>query len=605
MTIAAVQGNVPRLGLDFNAQRRAVLDNHVRVTEQLAADVAAGRRPRPDLVLWPENASDIDPLRNPDAAAAIDRAARAVGVPIVLGTVLDGPGGGHRDELRARLAARRSASSTAPTSAGCSRSGSTCRGGRSSGCSRSYADRAGNFVPGTGNGAVEAAGVRLGVAICWEIAFDDLVADSVAAGAQVLAVPSNNATFGLTDMTYQQLAMSRVRAVEHDRAVLVVTTSGVSATIAPNGTVTAATSRFAPDVLVDATPLRDHHYARRSAAGASRVGAARDGTGRGRGGDARRDDGDGREGTIMADAVGPGGPAGPVLVVIPTYNERDNLEPLLTRLHATVPDADALVVDDGSPDGTGELADKLAADDPRIRVLHRPAKAGLGAAYLAGFATALAGEHRVVVEMDADGSHAPEDLPALLAALTAGSARTWCSARATSGAARSSTGPHTATGSPAAATCTPGWRWASRIRDITGGYRVFRREVLESLPLDQVESQGYCFQVDLAWRALQAGFRVVEVPITFTERERGASKMSNGIVAEAFWKVTQWGVARRWDQLRRRPTAVGTRYARRTRTRRTWTRRRGRIRADPAPPWTGAGVRRSRRAARRAAPAAR
>jgi apolipoprotein N-acyltransferase len=120
----------------------------------------------------------------------------------------------------------------------------------------SYADRAGNFVPGTGNGAVEAAGVRLGVAICWEIAFDDLVADSVAAGAQVLAVPSNNATFGLTDMTYQQLAMSRVRAVEHDRAVLVVTTSGVSATIAPNGTVTAATSRFAPDVLVDATPLR-------------------------------------------------------------------------------------------------------------------------------------------------------------------------------------------------------------------------------------------------------------------------------------------------------------------------------------------------------------
>jgi apolipoprotein N-acyltransferase len=120
-----------------------------------------------------------------------------------------------------------------------------------------YADRAGNFVPGTGTGAVEADGVRLGVAICWEIAFDDLVADSVAAGAQVLAVPSNNATFGLTDMTYQQLAMSRVRAVEHDRAVLVVTTSGVSATIVPNGTVTAATSRFAPGVLVDATPLRD------------------------------------------------------------------------------------------------------------------------------------------------------------------------------------------------------------------------------------------------------------------------------------------------------------------------------------------------------------
>ena len=262
----------------------------------------------------------------------------------------------------------------------------------------------------------------------------------------------------------------------------------------------------------------------------------------------------------MAEAGSPGGAAGPVLVVIPTYNERDNLEPLLTRLHATLPDVDALVVDDGSPDGTGELADKLAADDPRVRVLHRPAKAGLGAAYLAGFETALAGGYRLVVEMDADGSHAPEDLPALLAALDEGS------------------GAEVVLGSryvPGGRVVNwPAYRnWISRggnlysrlalgvgIRDITGGYRVFRREVLEALPLDAVESQGYCFQVDLAWRALQAGFRVVEVPITFTERERGASKMSNGIVAEAFWKVTQWGVARRWQRLRHRlPAPVGTR----------------------------------------------
>jgi dolichol-phosphate mannosyltransferase len=271
----------------------------------------------------------------------------------------------------------------------------------------------------------------------------------------------------------------------------------------------------------------------------------------------------------MAEAVGPGDPddarnsqshggAGQVLVVIPTYNERDNLEPLLTRLHAAVPEADALVVDDGSPDGTGELADKLAADDPRVRVLHRPGKAGLGAAYLAGFATALQGEHRVVVEMDADGSHAPEDLPALLAAL---------SGRDGGEGADVVLGSRYAPGGRVLN--WPAYRnWISRggnlysrlalgvsIRDITGGYRAFRREVLETLPLADVESQGYCFQVDLAWRALQAGFRVVEVPITFTERERGASKMSNGIVAEAFWKVTQWGVERRWNQLRRRTTA--------------------------------------------------
>jgi dolichol-phosphate mannosyltransferase len=253
----------------------------------------------------------------------------------------------------------------------------------------------------------------------------------------------------------------------------------------------------------------------------------------------------------MPEAVSPEA-VGPVLVVIPTYNERDNLAPLLTRLHAVEPDADVLVVDDGSPDGTGQLADKLAADDSRVRVLHRPAKAGLGAAYLAGFATALRGEHRVVVEMDADGSHAPEDLPALLAAL------------------QGPDGADVVLGSryvPGGQVVNwPAYRnWISRggnlysrlalgvsIRDITGGYRVFRREVLEALALDDVESQGYCFQVDLAWRALQAGFRVVEVPITFTERERGASKMSNAIVAEAFWKVTQWGLARRWNRLRRR-----------------------------------------------------
>ncbi len=259
VTIAAVQGNVPRLGLDFNAQRRAVLDNHVRVTELLAADVAAGRRPRPDVVLWPENASDIDPLRNPDAAAAIDRAARAVGVPIVLGTVLAGPDDTATNSVlvwapgsdigMGEVVDRTDKRRVQPF-------GEYLPWRPFFRLLSEYADRAGNFVPGTGAGAVDAAGVRLGIAICWEIAFDDLVADSVAAGAQVLAVPSNNATFGRSDMTYQQLAMSRVRAVEHDRAVLVVTTSGVSATIAPDGTVTATTSTFTPDVLVDATPLR-------------------------------------------------------------------------------------------------------------------------------------------------------------------------------------------------------------------------------------------------------------------------------------------------------------------------------------------------------------
>ncbi|TQM45530.1 apolipoprotein N-acyltransferase [Pseudonocardia cypriaca] len=256
VNIAAVQGNVPRLGLDFNAQRRAVLDNHVKATEQLAADVAAGRVPRPDLVIWPENSSDIDPLRNPDAAAQIDRAARAVGVPVLVGSVLRNPDGLTTSnsalvwEGGVGVVERNDKRRVQPF-------GEYMPWREFFRLFSPYVDRAGYFVPGNGTGAVDMAGVRVGVTICWEVAFDDLVADSVAAGAEVLAVPSNNATFGLTEMTYQQLAMSRIRAVEHDRPVIIATTSGVSATITRDGTVTASTRQFTPDVLVDRTQLRD------------------------------------------------------------------------------------------------------------------------------------------------------------------------------------------------------------------------------------------------------------------------------------------------------------------------------------------------------------
>jgi apolipoprotein N-acyltransferase len=256
VNIAAVQGNVPRLGLDFNAQRRAVLDNHVKATEQLAADAAAGRVPRPDLVVWPENSSDIDPLRNPDAAAQIDRAARAVGVPVLVGSVLRNPDGQTTSnsslvwEGGVGVVERNDKRRVQPF-------GEYMPWREFFRLFSPYVDRAGYFVPGNGTGAVDMAGVRVGIAICWEVAFDDLVADSVAAGAEVLAVPSNNATFGLSEMTYQQLAMSRIRAVEHDRPVIVATTSGVSATITRDGTVTASTRQFTPDVLVDRTQLRD------------------------------------------------------------------------------------------------------------------------------------------------------------------------------------------------------------------------------------------------------------------------------------------------------------------------------------------------------------
>jgi dolichol-phosphate mannosyltransferase len=237
----------------------------------------------------------------------------------------------------------------------------------------------------------------------------------------------------------------------------------------------------------------------------------------------------------------------PVLVVIPTYNERENLGPILRRLHEALPKVHALVVDDGSPDGTGKLADELAATDERMNVMHRTEKAGLGAAYVAGFRWGLAKDYATIVEMDADGSHAPEDLPRLLDAL--GDADLVVGSRYVPGGSVVNWPKHREI-------LSRGGNLYSRIalgvkvNDITAGFRAYRREVLEKLALDEIASHGYCFQIDLTWRTVEAGFEIVEVPITFTEREIGESKMSGSIVREAVLRVGRWGVKRRWQQLR-------------------------------------------------------
>ncbi|MBV9011647.1 MAG: apolipoprotein N-acyltransferase [Pseudonocardiales bacterium] len=255
VVVALVQGNVPRAGLDFNAQRRAVLDNHVARTLQLAADVAAGRYPRPALVIWPENSSDIDPLRNPDARVVINRAVRAIGVPILVGAVLRTDDGGHDTNTTIVWSPR-----TGPGERHDKRHlqpfGEYLPYRDFFRLFSPYAERAGNFVPGHDNGAVTIGPVRLGVATCYEVIFDDLVRRSVRSGAQLIAVPTNNATFGFTEMTYQQLAIARVRAVEHGRTVLVAATSGVSAVIAPDGAVQQHTRLFTPAALVARVPLR-------------------------------------------------------------------------------------------------------------------------------------------------------------------------------------------------------------------------------------------------------------------------------------------------------------------------------------------------------------
>ncbi len=239
---------------------------------------------------------------------------------------------------------------------------------------------------------------------------------------------------------------------------------------------------------------------------------------------------------------------GRIVMVIPTFNEATNLELIVARLREAQPGVDILVVDDNSPDGTGDIADRLAADDSQVQVLHRTAKGGLGAAYLHGFAVALEQGYDVIGEMDADGSHQPEQLHRLLTALAdadlvigsryvpGGSIINWprrreLLSRGGNIYVRMLLGMH--------------------VKDATAGFRVFRRQTLEKIDLASVTSTGYVFQTDMAYRTIVSGLKVVEVPIEFIERTRGDSKMSGQVASESLKKITAWGLSERREQLRR------------------------------------------------------
>ncbi len=234
------------------------------------------------------------------------------------------------------------------------------------------------------------------------------------------------------------------------------------------------------------------------------------------------------------------------IVIVPTYNELAGLEEIIHRIRSAVPTATVLVVDDSSPDGTGELADRLAANDRNVRVLHRTTKDGLGQAYLAGFAVATAEGFEYIVEIDADGSHDPAELPRMLE-LSSNGADLVIGSRWVAGGAVSNW-PRIRQAISRGGNSYARFMLRSEIRDITAGFRVFRGAALRALTLDGISSQGYCFQVELAWRAERAGFTVIEHPITFVERESGESKMHAGIVAEALVRVTGWGLSSRFGR---------------------------------------------------------
>lgn len=239
-------------------------------------------------------------------------------------------------------------------------------------------------------------------------------------------------------------------------------------------------------------------------------------------------------------------PAGPrTLVVTPTYDEAGSLATTVASVFAAAPHVDLLVVDDASPDGTGAIADTLAAADPRVTVLHRAGKQGLGRAYVAGFQVALDRGYDVIVEMDADGSHPASALPSLLAALAddpgtglaigsryvpGGGLADWAAGRRLLSRAGNAYAR---------------FMLRLRVRDVTAGYRAYRAEVLRGLPLSEIDSRGYCFQIDMTLRTLDAGWSIAERPIEFRERTAGVSKMSSGVVIEAMLRVTAWGIGRR------------------------------------------------------------
>ena len=240
--------------------------------------------------------------------------------------------------------------------------------------------------------------------------------------------------------------------------------------------------------------------------------------------------------------------ASSTLVIIPTYNEIDNLPLITGRVRTAQPEIHILIVDDNSPDGTGELADKLAAEDERLHVLHREGKGGLLGAYIAGFEWGLERDYQVLCEMDADGSHAPEQLYRLLEQIDKGADLVIGSRYVPGG--ETVNWPANRELLSRLGNVYISMALGAGLSDMTAGYRAFRRELLEYLDFNDLSRAGYIFQVDVAFRAVRAGFDVREVPITFTERELGESKLDGSFVKDSLLEVTKWGIAHRTEQVK-------------------------------------------------------
>jgi apolipoprotein N-acyltransferase len=555
LDVAVVQGNVPlAFASDRLLQTTTVVANHIRLHRTLAPDP-------PQLAVWPENSLYGDPTADARLGSAVSAAIASVGASTLVGALADAPGDRFYNQAllytpQGRIGDRYTKIHLVPF-------GEYIPFKSVFGWTERY--RRGNalLAPGRHIHVFNVAApwctsinigpvcVRVAAPICFENVFPDLFRRFVAAGANIVVVTTNDSSFLFSPASREHVIMSQMRAVETGRWIVQAAISGESAFISPRGDVVRHTSLFTGTILRMQVPLSSARtpYTRFGdwfpwtcgvlVSLALMAGLMR-----------RRRRGSGTNDSPAA----PSPPAGErklapvpisgaqeprVLVVLPTYNERATIETVVDGVLAAGPRLDALVVDDSSPDGTGDIVSKLAEREDRVRLIRRPRKQGLASAYLVGFRMAIAEGYDIIVEMDADLSHRPEDLPPLLEGsatfdLTIGS-------RYVPGGGVSNWSRFRVALSKAGNVYA---RAALRlpVNDATSGFRAYRRPVLQNLLENGIHSEGYAFQVELAYRAFRRGFTVGEVPITFREREHGKSKLSRRIVLEALLKVARWGL---------------------------------------------------------------
>ena len=523
--VAAIQVDVLRAA----SSDPAVEDRRVAGMNVALDRTLAGRAP--DLVVWGEGALDPGATTDPDTMAGVRGAIATVGVPTLIGAVTTLDGTQRTEALlfdgSGALVDRYAKVHLVPFGEYVPWRDEL---GWLSAIQQVPVDR----MPGPGPHTVSVSGLPpFGAPICFENSFPSLGRAFAAEGARFLVVTINNASYGRTAASRQHLEMSRVLAVEDGRWVVHAAVSGISAIVDPTGRVFAETGLFTDAITRHTIVASDRAtwYVRLGdwvpwvSLGFVLLAFAMP-----------------RRRPLPARIPPPLASSPRTLVIVPTYDEARTIGEVVHRLLALPDRVDVLVIDDASPDGTAEVVRGMSEREPRVRLLERPTKSGLASAYLAGFERALAEGYELIVEMDADLSHRPEELPRLLASardhdlsigsryVPGGSVTNWGPARV----ALSRAGNRYA-------------RWALGIpfHDATSGFRAFRRDALQAVLGRPVRSDGYGFQIELAYRAWGDGYVVGEAPITFSEREHGRSKISRRIVVEALWLVTLWGLRTR------------------------------------------------------------